>query len=79
MVVCYIKSFVLFYCILFHFMVDSYLSVVTCCFLVILCMIIDIACCIAMVLISLQVCLMVFFGILKFSSKFLLRGCVWLI
>ena len=34
-----------------------------------LCRIIDIACCIAMVLISLKVCLIVFFGILNFSSK----------
>ena len=34
-----------------------------------LCRIIDIACCIAMVLISLKVCLIVFSGILNFSSK----------
>ena len=42
-----------------------------------LCRIIDIACCIAMVLISLKVCLMVFFGILNFSSKIFIEGmCV---
>ena len=42
-----------------------------------LCRIIDIACCIAMVLISLKVCLMVFSGILKFSSKSFIEGmCV---
>ena len=39
--------------------------------------IIDIACCIAMVLISLKVCLIVFYGILKFSSKISIKGmCV---
>ena len=42
-----------------------------------LCRIIDIACCIAMVLISLKVCLMIFSGILNFSSKiFIERMCV---
>ena len=39
--------------------------------------IIDIACCIAMVLISLKVCLIVFFDILNFSSKVFIEGmCV---
>ena len=42
-----------------------------------LCRIIDIASCIAMVLISLKVCLMVFSGILNFSSKIFIEGmCV---
>ena len=42
-----------------------------------LCRIIDIACCIAMVLISLKVCLMIFYGILNFSSKFFIKDmCV---
>ena len=42
-----------------------------------LCRIIDIACCIAMVLISMKVCLIVSFGILNFSSKILIEGvCV---
>ena len=42
-----------------------------------LCRIIDIACCIAMVLISLKVCLIVFSGILNFSSKIFIEGmCV---
>ena len=42
-----------------------------------LCRIIDIVCCIAMVLISLKVCLMVYFRTLKFSSKiFIERMCV---
>ena len=39
-----------------------------------LCRIIDIAYCIAMVLISLKVCLMVFSGILNFSSKIFIEG-----
>ena len=34
----------------------------------------DIACCIAMVLISLKVCLIVFSGILNFSSKIFIAG-----
>ena len=39
--------------------------------------ILDIACCIAMVLISLKVCLIVFSGILNFSSKIFIEGmCV---
>ena len=39
--------------------------------------IIDIACCIAMVLISLKVCLIVFSGILNFCSKIFIEGmCV---
>ena len=42
-----------------------------------LCRIIDIACCIAMVLISMKVCLIVSFGILNFSSKIFIEGmCV---
>ena len=42
-----------------------------------LCRIIDIACCNAMVLISLKVCLIVFPGILNFSSKIFIVGiCV---
>ena len=41
---------------------------------VLLCRIIDIACCIAMVLISMKVCLIVFFGILNFSSKIFIEG-----
>ena len=42
-----------------------------------LCRIIDIAYCIAMVLISLKVCLIVFSGILNFSSKIFIEGmCV---
>ena len=42
-----------------------------------LCRIIDIACCIAMVLISLKVCLIVFCGIWNFSSKIFIEGmCV---
>ena len=42
-----------------------------------LCRIVDIACCIAMVLISLKVCLMIFSGILNFSSKIFIEGmCV---
>ena len=42
-----------------------------------LCRIIDIACCIAMILISLKVCLIVFSGMLNFSSKiFMERMCV---
>ena len=42
-----------------------------------LCRIIYIACCIAMVLISLKICLIVFSGILNFSSKiFIERMCV---
>ena len=36
--------------------------------------IIDIACCIAMVLISLKVCLIVFLGTLNFSSKIFIEG-----
>ena len=39
-----------------------------------LCRIIDIACCIAKVLISLKVCLIVFSGILNFSSKVFIEG-----
>ena len=39
-----------------------------------LCRIIDIACCIAMVLISVKVCLTVSFGILNFSSKIFIEG-----
>ena len=38
--------------------------------------IIDIACCIAMVLISLKVCLIVFSSILNFSSKIFKEMCV---
>ena len=39
--------------------------------------IIDIACCIAIVLISVKVCLIVFSGILNFSSKIFIEGmCV---
>ena len=42
-----------------------------------LCRIINIACCIAMVLISLKVCLIVFSSILNFSSKIFIEGmCV---
>ena len=42
-----------------------------------LCRIIDIACCIAMVLISVKVCLIVFSGILNFSSKIFIEAmCV---
>ena len=42
-----------------------------------LCRTIDIACCIAMLLISLKVCLMVFSSILNFSSKIFIEGmCV---
>ena len=42
-----------------------------------LCRIIDIACYIAMVLISMKVCLIVSFGILNFSSKIFIEGvCV---
>ena len=42
-----------------------------------LCRIVDIACCIAMVLISPKVCLIVFSGILNFSSKIFIEGmCV---
>ena len=42
-----------------------------------LCRIIDIACCIAMVLISLNVCLIIFSSILNFSSKiFIERMCM---
>ena len=42
-----------------------------------LCIIIDIACCIAMVLILVKVCLIVFSGILNFSSKIFIEGmCV---
>ena len=45
-----------------------------------LCRIIDIACYIAMVLISMKVCLIVSFGILNFSSKIFIEGvCVWLL
>ena len=52
-----------------------------------MCRIIDIACCIAMVLISLKICLIVFFGILNFFSKIFieemcvvaLASVVWLI
>ena len=43
-------------------------------FLVFLCRIIDIACCIAMVFISLKVCSIVFYGILNFSSKIFIEG-----
>ena len=39
-----------------------------------LCRIIDIACCIAMVFISLKVCLIVFSGILNFSSRIFIEG-----
>ena len=39
--------------------------------------IIDIACCIAMMLMSMKVCLIVSFGILSFSSKIFIEGvCV---
>ena len=42
-----------------------------------LCIIIDIACYIAMVLISVKVCLIFFSGILSFSSKIFIEGmCV---
>ena len=42
-----------------------------------MCRIRDIACCIAMVLISLKVCLIVFSSILNFSSKIFIEGmCV---
>ena len=42
-----------------------------------LCRIIDITCCIAMVLITMKVCLIVSFGILNFSSKIFIEGmCV---
>ena len=42
-----------------------------------LCRIIDIACCIAMVLMSMKVCLIVSLGILSFSSKKFIEGvCV---
>ena len=45
--------------------------------ILLLCRIIDIACCIAMVLISLKVCLIVFPGILSFSFKIFIKGmCV---
>ena len=44
-----------------------------------LCRIVDITCCTAMVLISLKVYLIVFFGILNFSSKIFIKGmCVLL-
>ena len=78
MVVYYFLSFVLFffYFILFH---GGFLSTgsgsLFSSFL--LCRIIDIACCIAMMLISLKFSLMVFSGILNFSSKiFIERMCV---
>ena len=65
------QSFVLF---LFYFMLGLYLPVVVHC---LLCRIIDIACCIAMVLISLKVCLIVFSSLLNFSSKIFIEGmCV---
>ena len=40
----------------------------------ILCRIIDVACCIDMVLISVKVCLIVFSSILNFSSKIFIEG-----
>ena len=39
-----------------------------------LCRIIDIVCCIAIVLISVKVCLIASFGILNFSSKIFIEG-----
>ena len=46
-------------------------------FSLLLCRIIDIACCIAMVLILLKVCLIVFSSILNFSSVIFIKGmCV---
>ena len=46
-------------------------------FNLLLCRIINIACCIAIVLISLKVCLIVFSCILNFSSKIFIEGmCV---
>ena len=55
-------------------MLDSYLLVVAHCFLVFLSRIIDIACCIAMVLISMKVCLIVFSDIVNFFSKIFIEG-----
>ena len=43
-----------------------------------LCRIIDKACCIAIVLISVKVCLIVFSGILNFSSKIFIEG-MWVV
>ena len=60
--------FVPFYFILFH---GGFLSINSSSLFssLLLCRIIDIACCIAMVLIPLKVCLMVFSDILNFSSR----------
>ena len=43
-------------------------------FSLLLCRIIDIACCMAMVLISLKICQIIFSGILNFSSKIFIEG-----
>ena len=56
-------------------MLNFYLPVEVHCFLIsFLCRIIDIACCIAMVLMSMKVCLIVSIGILSFSSKKFIEG-----
>ena len=59
-------------------MLNFYLPVEVHCFLIFfLCRIIDIACYIAMVLMSMKVCLIVSLGILSFSSKKFIEGvCV---
>ena len=57
---------------------NSYLPILAHCFLISFCIrIIEIACCIPIVLISLKVCLMVFSRILNSSSKVFIEGmCV---
>ena len=59
-------------------MLNFYLPIEVHSFLIsFLCRIIDIACCIAMVLMSMKVCLIVSLGILSFSSKKFVEGvCV---
>ena len=68
------QSLYCFYCVYVGYLSTSSGSLFSS---LLLCRIIDIACCIAMVLISLKVCLMVFSGILNFSSKIFIEGmCV---
>ena len=65
------SKFVLFYCVYVGYLSTGSGSLLSS---FLLCRIIDIACCITMVLISLKVCLMVFSGILNFSSKIFIEG-----
>ena len=68
------QSLYCFYCIYVGYLSIGSGSLFSSC---LLCRIIDIACCIAMVLISLKIFLMVSSGILNFSSKIFIEGmCV---